>query len=335
MMKSYIKTILRELFCYLPAYYFIFHGLILLYVSLSWLNPPETGMTWLAIFPLLTGYLFYAVRIHLDEKIKNKRFWLLVLGILLAGLTLGIKIFSNPIMMGHTWENHIDRIKIIYEFSNLIWFIIILIHCYWRLGLKGMTRYFGVAFLYGILLETGGITLGYFFEEGYVLYVPFLSAPIVTMICWAAIFYMAVTIYEKFADYFTSLRRRPIVLRAMIIFLIAFSMDIYLDPLAVKFGLWRWNEAFRPGSTIFFYGDPIINFFSWFFALFTFGIAFEYVRNCQCWCGRHKTVALLLGIPVIQLAAAIGLFGTMILIEGFSGPTITILVEFLNRIFNG
>jgi len=234
---------LREVFRHLPAYFFIYNGLVLLYMSLSWLDPPETEMTWVVIFPLLTGYLYYVVRIHLDNKIKNKRFWLLLLAILLVGLTLGIKSIASPVMIGPTWENHIYRIKIVYEFSNLIWLFFIFTHCCWRLGLKGMARYFGVAFLYGVLLENGGITIGYFFEEGYTLYAPFLSAPVVTMFGWPVIFYTAITIYEKFAEFFTSLGRRPIVLRAMLIFLIALSMDIYLDPLAVKFGFWTWNEA--------------------------------------------------------------------------------------------
>ncbi len=331
--KSALASVWREFFHHLPAWFYFYNAFVVLYASLAWMNPSAYTLAWPVVFPLFIGYLYYAIRIQQDKRIENKRFWFALLAILVTVTALGIYGRAKPQMLGPTWESHINTVKIAYEISNVAWVVLIIAHCGWRLGRAGLAKFFGAAFLYGMLLESGGIDMGFFSEEGYHLYVPVLAAPVATMFGWATVFYPALTIFDKFAERFKWLGTGPIAVRAAIVSLIAICFDIHLDPVAIRLGLWTWNEAFQAGTTIFFLGDPIINFFSWFFAVFTFAAAYEYVKDRRSWSERRKVATLFLGIPAIQASAAIGLFGTMALIEGLDGPTITILVERLSQLF--
>jgi len=77
----------------------------------------------------------------------------------------------------------------IFEVAALVEFAVLAVHAWWVAGRRTFWLIFGVGLVYGLILENAGVALGFFAEEGYLLYFPGLPAPVATSLGWCVVFY--------------------------------------------------------------------------------------------------------------------------------------------------
>ncbi len=104
-----------------------------------------------------------------------------------------------------------------YEFSQFVWFIIFLIHCYKTHGKWPTIQIFVIGMIYGLILENGGpIQIpslgfpGFFFENCYNIYlfqifgygIRVSLVPLATQLGWPYVFYICILFWEKVCELF-------------------------------------------------------------------------------------------------------------------------------------
>ena len=90
-----------------------------------------------------------------------------------------------------------DALRASFEILAPIWGLALAWHCLRHRGRAGLLTFFGLGFAYGLVLETSGISLGYFSESGYAVYVPFTPTPLSSVVGWCTIFYPSVYVAES------------------------------------------------------------------------------------------------------------------------------------------
>lgn len=212
------------------------------------------------------------------------------------------------------------------EATTYVAYLLLATHCLITRGRASTAILFGAATLYGFVLESSGVSLGFFAEPGYDHYLPFLAAPLMTMLDWSTIFYPCVVIVELLAQRWPGLQR-TVVARALLVAGAGLALDIQLDPVATRLGLWHWHPLLQP----FFVGVPLVNFVAWFWAMFGFGVAYygvERLRLATC----RRVAAFFLAVPAVLAAEGVLWFLTMIALEGADGPTVQIMSAYLRHV---
>lgn len=180
----------------------------------------------------------------------------------------------------------------VFLFSGVIIFII---HSLKYQGWRETVKIFGIGAIYAGWCESFGVGAGYFSEPGYLIYLPFVPAPLCTMLGWTTSYYISIFlangIFRKFPRY-----QHNILLKSVIVGLIATFHDFQLDPVAVKSGWWIWSETYRD----FFFEVPLLNFIAWFFAISTFAYAYLWTGE-RNWPERKKLMTLVLSVPFLLL----------------------------------
>lgn len=212
------------------------------------------------------------------------------------------------------------------EVVSFSWAALLALHSFWKYGPWGIVRYFAIAGIYGLSLESGGIQMGYFAEPGYSFYFPFLDTPLVAVTGWITVFYPVMFLTSELQNRWPALSSYP-TLSGILCGLAALSIDLHLDPIATNLKLWIWNPKLTP----FFQGVPLLNFTSWFFAVGTFSLACFWIdRLIQSRAKREGL--LLLAVPGIQALAGLFNFATVALIEGPQSPGLILLREHIGRL---
>ncbi len=279
----------------------------------------------LVLFPFSVIALYLFVEFYKNED--NKREFFLHLAAHLAIVCL--LIFLTPrFFTDLTESSKYNLIKSLYEISSILMALLLAIHGFIYRDCKDFVVLFVLSAFYGFLLESGGVRMGFFSEDGYHLYLPPFSAPIATMIGWSSVFYSSLFIVERSFRYDFSGSFLKVILYSTLIGIVATFMDVPLDPVAVDLRLWSWSKELDA----FLFDVPLINYTSWFFAVFSFGLFYHaYSRWFKQRFDVKDFVILLLIIPLIQLIAAILNFTTIAVIEGKNSPSINILIEYIKN----
>jgi len=252
--------------------------------------PPLTSVAWLGLVPLCTVLIllaFILVRHH--GGFRRRRYLLWLAGLMVISLI--------PFIPRGSALLSLNTHRLIYEASAVIEFGILFIHGRTWLKGKDWVWIFGLPLMYGVILENGGILMGFFREEGYLIYLPLLHAPVVTMIGWVSVLYCAFFIVERVLP-----GMRPFF-RGLIVTGIGLSMDIPFDPVATRLGWWTWNDALK----VSIWGVPAVNYIAWFWALFPYAWCYYRVRGMER-IGEEKRLALcLMLMPVILVVELVGL----------------------------
>jgi hypothetical protein len=305
--------------------------------DLAYFEQPRYDFAAAAIFPLALFATYYWARLRAAGLEAGRRRRLF--GILLASVIglLALTVAATPtIRLGPTPETHAAGVRHFHEMLTLFWVPVIALHCLWNKRLGSFLLFYLAAFVYGMLQESGGVTLGYFSEEGYSWYLPFSHAPAVTMFGWSTVFYPAVAHLEMFERGIQRLRGLGVLGSALLVTVIACFLDAMLDPMASAIGLWVWNPLFTESNTPHWLGVPVLNFAAWFWAVLAFGLAyFALELRCGDWSARRRVVWLTLGAPLVQLASGFGFFPTMMLLEGVDGPSLQLLRRYLEQLAGG
>ncbi|PCJ62941.1 MAG: hypothetical protein COA79_02085 [Planctomycetota bacterium] len=307
-------------FKHLPIWYFWLGSLMTAASSLSMFETPHYDFIWTIIFPWIVIFIYFYAHFKSSEKWKSP--WVPLSSLFLITLALFIYI----VLFTQKEEINLSEYKFTYEIVNLIWIFFIAVHCAWYRGSQGYIKFFMIATLYGFFLESSGVQMGFFSEEGYHFYVPGFHAPLITMIGWSVIFYPSVVIFEKYHAAFFKDKRINVLVGALAVSGIALFFDFQIDPFASAFGLWTWNETLAP----WFLGVPLLNFVSWFWAVFTFAVGYYVITQKNEWSELKKNLVFLCSIPLIQTIAGIGVFSVMSLVEGINGASMNILKNYLS-----
>jgi hypothetical protein len=127
--------------------------------------------------------------------------------------------------------------------------------------------------LFGVLLETATIQQLHAYHYGRFL-VMLGDVPLMVGVGWGVIIYSA----RLFSDA-TSL---PEWARPLLDGLLALNIDLAMDAVAIRLGLWDWGHGFDWQ----FFGVPYVNFWAWFWVVFSFSVGVRALARPTSWAGR-------------------------------------------------
>ncbi len=132
------------------------------------------------------------------------------------------------------------------------------------------------ALIFGWLLEMLDMHIWgtYHYASGFI---SIFGVPLAISCAWAIVAHSAMRLSDAYP---LSSRVRPLLDA-----LIAVNLDIAMDPVASKLGLWVWTS---PAAAHGWYGVPIDNFFGWVAAVASFSYVARYIRtiNFRTWRAR-------------------------------------------------
>ncbi len=129
--------------------------------------------------------------------------------------------------------------------NRLVWvnilFTFIVLFCYHKKWTKEFVFSGLLVALIGYLLEVIGVKTGYIF--GYYQYGPalgyaFWDTPLMMMVNWLTIIYITRQIAEMIA--------KDAFLVSIIAAVLMVAMDFFIEPFAIRHGLWQWNSGHVP-----------------------------------------------------------------------------------------
>lgn len=263
--------------------------------------PPGAELTFL--LPLVWVYLFSYHRVRRSQLVHKRRAFAMIGGALLVPIVL--------VTLSPPYPLSLHAHKIIFEISTIAFVVAMAVHAYRVRGRHHFLKIFVIGLAYGMILENGGILMGFFSEEGYVGYLPlpFIPAPVCTLAGWCTVFYTCSTIVEELVPRERRRQMSPLSLGALAT-VVALSLDVQLDPVATHLTWWTWHPSLARETA--FVGVPLINFLAWISAVFPFATYWFWMERCETWTNEQSTRRLALALPGILAAAS-----AMVLILGF------------------
>ena len=317
----------REIWENLPVWFLLIEGWALLHTTLS--NVPDSAFLAVGIprapFALLQlpsslwFYLFYRKRRPRTAVIAA--FVVPFLIVLVSFGLPGSRIILPP-----------STLRLLYEISALFWTVGLALFALLREKKGAFAAFFGVALVYGVLLENSGIILGFFEETGFHAHLGPLPAPLATTIGWCFILFCCVWTAKRLAGAGAEDGPASSPLRmALLTAAMAVSLDLQIDALASLPGVfWRWNPLLPP----FWFGVPFCNYAAWAGAIFAFAL-FYYSSSAHPGPGpARRNIRLLALVPVMAVLAGLIWILLMLAYEaihragGAAFPTLKILGRF-------
>src|SRR6476659_5435776 len=137
---------------------------------------------------------------------------------------------------------------------------ILAIGCLRHAWARGQSRLLGLVagMIYGVLLEYGAIATFHAYVYGHFLIMIFGAVPLCIGVSWGMIIYTAMETSDRFA--------LPWYLRPILDALLALTIDLSMDAIAIRLGFWTWGQA---GP---WFGVPLGNFYAWFIVVLSFSL---------------------------------------------------------------
>jgi hypothetical protein len=178
---------------------------------------------------------------------------------------------------------------------------ILAIGCLRHAWVRGRSRLLGLVagMIYGLLLEYGAIVTFHAYVYGHFLIMIFGAVPLCIGISWGMIIYTAMETSDRFA--------LPWYLRPILDALLALTIDLSMDAIAIRLGFWTWGRA---GA---WFGVPLGNFYAWFIVVFGFSLLF---RLGRIW-SLGGPLALLGDVAVAILAILLSVVGLSTLLRPY------------------
>ena len=165
---------------------------------------------------------------------------------------------------------------IAFELLVLVLFLICLQDA-WRRGFFVAWQLFA-GVLFGLLLEWATIQQLNAYDYGHFL-VMLGPVPVVIGVAWGTIIYSV----RAFSDS-TNL---PEWARPVLDGLLALSIDLSMDAIAIRLGMWDWGE----GLDYQYFGVPYNNFWAWFWVVFSFSFSLRLLSKLPGFSGRWLSPA--------------------------------------------
>jgi hypothetical protein len=299
----------------LPVFFIWFIGLSVLNNSLHHIAPPVENAGLLSFFPLACSIVllwFSCKGDYGDEKMLKPFFaWT-------VGLTA---LYLTPFMHGLSMPFDINTQRLIYEFSALAQFAILLTHAKGWFTRNDWIWVFGVTLVFGLILENGGIVLGFFSEPGYLLYLPGVPAPLATALGWVNVLYCAFFAVERL------LPRMPPLGKGLVCAFMGLSLDIPFDPVATRLEWWVWD----PSLSVRIWDVPVVNFIAWFWALFPYAALYYWMRGREGYGEKRKVIYFVGSFPLILAGEFLGVIASLALVGDRAG--LIVIRKFFSALF--
>lgn len=280
---------MRLIWKHLPVFIIWLTGVSMTDAALHRLDPPLHSAIWLGVVPLMTTLVLLAYALAREKGgLHLKRYlpWAAGLSVLSALVLIPRGTGSIPP----------DTHRLIYEASAIAEFLILALHGRTWLKGKDWVWVFGITLVFGMILENGGIFMGFFREEGYLLSVPFLPAPMATMVGWTSVLYCGFYAVERVLP-----GTRPL-LRGLSCALIGLALDLAFDPVATRMNWWVWNHEL----SLSIWGVPVVNYVAWFWALFPYAWCYYAVRGLKGMSETGRILRLILAMPALLVLELCG-----------------------------
>jgi hypothetical protein len=176
----------------------------------------------------------------------------------------------------------------IYTFELLVFviFCLCLYHA-WKTGGPAVWQLLaGCGF--GLLLELATIRQFHAYSYG-VFPIMVFDVPLVIGLAWGCMIYTS-RIYSNA----TTL---PEWARPLLDALLVLNIDLSMDAIAIRLGLWNWGQSLQ----VEFFGVPYANFLGWFWVVFCFSAGLRLFVNRRGWVGRWLAPLIALGIGFLGL----------------------------------
>jgi hypothetical protein len=149
------------------------------------------------------------------------------------------------------------------------------------------------AAIFGLLLEEGDQLLygTYFYSDDWVLVID--RAPLVIGLSWAVIIAGAMRITDALG-----VRRRY---APFVDALLAISLDLAFDAIAIRMGLWTWTDVDAING---WFGVPWGNFYAWLFVTLGFSLLTRWLRDASARHPEREWFQLLVPIPAFAILSA-------------------------------
>jgi uncharacterized membrane protein len=178
---------------------------------------------------------------------------------------------------------------------------ILAIGCLHHAWAHGWSHLFGLVagMIYGLLIEYGAIITFHAYIYGHFLIMIFGVVPLCIGVSWGMIIYTAMETSDRFA--------LPWYLRPILDALLALTIDLSMDAIAIRLGFWTW------GQTGPWFGVPLGNFYAWFIVVLGFSLL---LRLGRLW-SLAGPLALLGDITVAILAIVLSVVGLITLLRPY------------------
>jgi len=151
-----------------------------------------------------------------------------------------------------------------------------------------MTWILAAGVIFGWLLEWATIKQLSAYEYGD-FFIKIGPLPLSIGIGWGVIIYSAML--------FSNSSSLPVWARPLLDALLALNIDLAMDAIAIRLGMWDWGQ----GLNFNYFGVPYANFWAWFWVVFSFSASLRLLVNSQSWAGRWLAPigAIFLGTLVV------------------------------------
>jgi Carotenoid biosynthesis protein len=313
-----LKGMLRSLWMDLPIGFLVLTAWGTFNLALKNLDPPQPQIAWPVVFPL--GWA--AVTLWLCNGPARVLRLVKIAAALSAPLLLIALLPRQPLTAA--------QIKPWYEFGTLGAVALLALHCAETRPRGDLILFFGVGMLLGLILENGGIVMGFFREQGYLLHPPGLPGPLATGMGWTAVFYSSMHVAEHLlfvrprpsAEEITPRpgRERSVWWGAALATAVGITFDLLLDPTATAAGAWTWDSSLASFPMLL--GVPLINFIAWFGALAPLFAVIWWVR-WQGWSSPRENLVILMALaPLLVFEVALVQLLSLLLTGGLDSPTL-------------
>lgn len=229
---------------------------------------------------------------------------------------LALLALAMPITLLFNRHNPVslEFVRDVYEITGVVGAALI---CAWLVHAdrRAAMVFFGAGMVYGLVLENGGILLGFFHEPGYRLYVFPFVAPVVTMVGWSTAIFLSCWYALRLRQELPRLLSSPMAC-AILATLIALSIDAVIDPVAAAAGFWEWHPSLSTGPL----GVPPVNWVAWICAVMPFAhLVFRVAPD-----GHFNDARVRLafrGTPLALVYAATAFVASTLILEGARGPS--------------
>jgi hypothetical protein len=177
--------------------------------------------------------------------------------------------------------------------------------CWRHAWARGWVPLFSLAagIIYGVVLEYTAILAFHAYSYGHFLIMLFAAVPLCIGISWGLILYTVMATSDHFA--------LPWYLRPIVDALLALTIDLSMDAIAIRLGFWTWDTA---GP---WFGVPLANFYAWFVVVFSFSLL---LRLGHRWLLAGRLVVLgdvavaFVAVPlvVLQLPTLLGPYAALV-----------------------
>ncbi len=175
--------------------------------------------------------------------------------------------------------------------AELLLFIIFFLCLYhaWKTGGPAVLQLLAGA-TFGVLLELATIRQLHAYSYGPCAVMVF-DVPLVIGRAWGSMIYAA--------RLFSEATNLPEWARPLLDALLVLNIDLSMDAIAIRLGMWNWGE----GLQFQYFGVPYANFWAWFWVVFCFSAGLRLFVARWGWIGRWLAPFIALGVGLLGVVS--------------------------------